>query len=253
MEVRRARSDPSDRYYIIRRVVPSHTAEPQKSSIRLDADVAKRYFGSFADDYHRAFEGTGRRPLHALINFLFRRKTFSRRTDIVTGWLRDYGAAGKDVLDVGCGSGEVSIIAARLGARVTGLDIVPEMIEIARAGAAAAGVTGASFRVHNFAVEPIDAADIVMMIGVIEYYRDLDDLLPRMCDATRQILIIVDTRGPWWRRRLRYLLARYKHFHLYYHPADEVSALVARSGLREDRRTVGHSFTAMAFVRERTN
>jgi 2-polyprenyl-3-methyl-5-hydroxy-6-metoxy-1,4-benzoquinol methylase len=231
--------------------VPSHTAEQQKSSIRLDADVAKRYFGSFADDYHRAFEGTGRRPLHAIINVLFRRKTFSRRTDIVTGWLRDYGIAGKQLLDIGCGSGEVSIIAARLGARVTGLDIVPEMIEIARSGAASAGVTGASFRVQNFAVEPIDPADIVLMIGVIEYYRDIDQLLPKVCAATRETLIVVDTRGPWWRRRLRYLLARLKRFHLYYHPADEVSALVARAGFREDRRVVGHSFTAMAFARAR--
>src|SRR3954463_34330 len=36
-------------------------------SLRAEADVAKRYFGSFADDYHRAFNGTGQNPLHATI------------------------------------------------------------------------------------------------------------------------------------------------------------------------------------------
>jgi len=220
------------------------------SSLIAEAEVAKRYFGSFADDYHRAFQGTGRNPLHAGINLLFRRKTFERRTDVVTRWLSHYRVDGKRLLDLGCGSGEVSLEAARLGARVTGLDIVPEMIEIARGEAAHRGLEATTaFRVHNFAVEPIDPAEVTMMIGVIEYYRDVEQLLRKVAEATRELLIIVDTRGPWWRRRLRYALARFKHFHLYYHPADRVADALARLGFREDQRVVGHSFTAMAFLR----
>ncbi len=223
-----------------------------ESSIHAEAEVAKRYFGSFADDYHRAFEGAGRNPLHALINKLFRRKTFSIRTDIVRGWLAQAGIAGKAVLDLGCGSGEVSVIAAQLGARVTGLDIVPAMIEIAKQHAAANGVADrASFRVSNFAEEALEPADVVMMVGVIEYYRDLEALLAHVCAATRDHLIIVDTRGPWWRRTLRYGLARLKHFHLYYHPADRVAALVSAAGFKEVARVPGHSFTAMSFRRAR--
>jgi 2-polyprenyl-3-methyl-5-hydroxy-6-metoxy-1,4-benzoquinol methylase len=215
-----------------------------------EAEIAKRYFGSFADDYHDAFGGTGRQPLHALINRLFRRKTFQRRTEIVAGWLADYGIAGKHVLDLGCGSGEVSIIAARLGARVTGLDIVPAMVEIAGKEAAAAGVADrATFRLHNLVHDPIEHADIAMMIGVIEYYADIDALLPKVCHSTREALIIVDTRGPWWRRRLRYLLARLKKFRLYYHLPDRVSAIVHQEGFKETARVAGHSYTAMMFRR----
>jgi SAM-dependent methyltransferase len=168
-----------------------------------EAQIAKRYFGSFAADYHRAFEGTGQQPLHALINSLFRRKTFQRRTDVVRAWLQEDAVSGKHVLELGCGSGEVSI-------------------------------------------EP---ADIVMMIGVIEYYRDLDDLIPRVAAAARESLIIVDTRGPWWRRTLRYALARVKHFHLYYHAPDRVAAVAARAGLAERARVAGHSYTAFWFRR----
>jgi len=40
--------------------------------------------------------------------------------------------AGQSVLDVGCGTGPVSITAARAGARVTGLDLTPALLEIAR-------------------------------------------------------------------------------------------------------------------------
>ncbi len=215
-----------------------------------EAEIAKQYFGSFADDYHQAFAGGGRQPLHAVINRLFRRKTFQRRTEVVERWLASHGVAGKQVLDLGCGSGEVSLVAARLGARVTGLDIVPGMVAIAREEAAAAGLADSTaFRVHNLVRDPIEPADVVMMVGVIEYYRDLDVLLPRVAAAVRELLIIVDTRGPWWRRRLRYLLARFKRFHLYYHPPDRVRDVLSGAGLHEAARVAGHSYTAIAFRR----
>lgn len=47
---------------------------------------------------------------------------------------------GMDVLDVACGAGNAAIPAARAGARVTGLDLVPELLEAGRARATAAGL-----------------------------------------------------------------------------------------------------------------
>ncbi len=47
--------------------------------------------------------------------------------------------SGHKVLDVGTGTGVVAITARRLGARVTGLDLTPELLAQARAGAAVAG------------------------------------------------------------------------------------------------------------------
>jgi SAM-dependent methyltransferase len=44
------------------------------------------------------------------------------------------------VLDVGCGTGVVAITAARRGARVTGLDLTPELLERARESAKIAGL-----------------------------------------------------------------------------------------------------------------
>ncbi|TYL37908.1 hypothetical protein CV102_14365 [Natronococcus pandeyae] len=45
-----------------------------------------------------------------------------------------------EVLDVGCGTGNVAITAARRGARVSGLDVAPVMLERARENAEIAGV-----------------------------------------------------------------------------------------------------------------
>jgi SAM-dependent methyltransferase len=47
---------------------------------------------------------------------------------------------GQDLLDVATGTGNAAIPAARRGARVVGLDLVPELLEVARGRAAEAGV-----------------------------------------------------------------------------------------------------------------
>ncbi len=48
--------------------------------------------------------------------------------------------AGQHVLDVACGTGVVSVTAARLGARATGLDLTPALLERARENSQIAGV-----------------------------------------------------------------------------------------------------------------
>jgi ubiquinone/menaquinone biosynthesis C-methylase UbiE len=49
-------------------------------------------------------------------------------------------ASHHDVLDVATGSGNVALRAARSGARVTGLDLTPELLDVARTRAAADGL-----------------------------------------------------------------------------------------------------------------
>ncbi len=50
-------------------------------------------------------------------------------------------AAGERVLDVACGTGNAAIPAAAVGAQVTGVDLTPRMLEVARRRAEDAGVT----------------------------------------------------------------------------------------------------------------
>jgi SAM-dependent methyltransferase len=48
--------------------------------------------------------------------------------------------AGEEVLDIACGTGNAAIPAAQTGARVTGVDLTPEMLDVGRRRADAAGV-----------------------------------------------------------------------------------------------------------------
>ena len=49
-------------------------------------------------------------------------------------------SAGQRVLDIGCGTGVVALTAARCGATVTGADLTPALLEVARYNAVLAGV-----------------------------------------------------------------------------------------------------------------
>jgi SAM-dependent methyltransferase len=84
---------------------------------------------------------------------------------------------GETVVDVGSGSGLDSLIAARLvgsSGRVIGFDMTPEMLEKARAGAAAIGMTNVEFQ-EGYAESlplPADFADVVISNGVLNLMLD---------------------------------------------------------------------------------
>jgi 2-polyprenyl-3-methyl-5-hydroxy-6-metoxy-1,4-benzoquinol methylase len=63
---------------------------------------------------------------------------------------------GKTVLDVGCGDGSNSVLLARLGAHVTGIDISPKLIEIAGSRAEINQVVESC----RFVCSPLETADL---------------------------------------------------------------------------------------------
>src|SRR3954452_3668306 len=76
---------------------------------------------------------------------------------------------GEHVVDVGCGTGNAALLAAERGARVTGVDPAPRLLEVARARAASRGLE-ATFALGDAAALPIEdgEADVVLSVfGVI--------------------------------------------------------------------------------------
>lgn len=100
-----------------------------------DASV-QGFFDRYATDFD-AIYGTQNNVFERMINQLFR-KSMRVRFDKVMEYA--HPVKGKRVLDVGCGPGLYSVILAKAGADVVGVDFADEMIQIARSKAEEFGV-----------------------------------------------------------------------------------------------------------------
>src|SRR5262245_14352531 len=206
-----------------------------------DQERARSYFDRLAPEYDRAFRAEGRDPLNAVVNRLFRGRTFIRRMRILESLLGELALEGKSVLDLGCGSGQVSVLAASMGAQVHGLDIAPRMLEIARRAAEGAGVAGGTrFEEADVSTAALPDADVVLLIGVVEYYREFEGLVRRAAAAARQALVIAHTNRVAYRMLLRRLLFRLEGASVYFHPIEPVRAAAESAGLRLRRQVREH-------------
>jgi 2-polyprenyl-3-methyl-5-hydroxy-6-metoxy-1,4-benzoquinol methylase len=217
-----------------------------------DHDAARSYFDELAPEYDRAFRKAGRDGLNALVNRFFRGRTFERRMRLLEALFREVGLSGKAVLDLGCGSGQVSLLAARMGARVRGIDIAPRMLEIARATARATGLeAGLRFEEGDVASRSYEPAEVVLLIGVIEYYRDFAEVIARAAAATRERLIVAHTSRVFYRMALRRALFAWSGANLYFHRMQDVIAAGENAGLPHERRIDDHAFSILVFGRGR--
>jgi ubiquinone/menaquinone biosynthesis C-methylase UbiE len=97
---------------------------------------------------------------------------------------------GDRVLDVGCGTGNVAITAARRGATVTGLDVTPSMLDAAAQNAERAGVEGLTWREGDGADLPFaDGAFDATVSALGHMYADPP------ADATAELLRVTRSGG----------------------------------------------------------
>jgi ubiquinone/menaquinone biosynthesis C-methylase UbiE len=104
-----------------------------------------------------------------------------------------------DVLDLGCGTGSLTVLLAEAGHRVHGVDLSPAMIAAARAKIAAAGMT-ATVEVGD-ASDPrgqADAYDVVLTRHVLWALPDPSAALSRWVRLLRPGGRLLLVEGRWW-------------------------------------------------------
>ena len=97
------------------------------------------------------------------------------------------GLAGKVVLDVGCGGGLLAEGMARRGARVTGIDLAPEALAVARLHALESGVS-VEYRqvtIESLAESSPGAFDLVTCLEMLEHVPDPESIVAACAAALR--------------------------------------------------------------------
>lgn len=95
--------------------------------------------------------------------------------------------AGRDVVDVGCGGGLLAEAMARKGARVTGLDLAPELLEVAKLHALGEGVT-VTYRLESaedHASAHAGRYDVVTCMEMLEHVPDPAQVVASLATLVR--------------------------------------------------------------------
>jgi len=134
----------------------------------------------------------------------------------------DFGSVrGKDVLEVGCGSGFASQLFAEAGANVTAVDLTEWAVETTRARFAAFGLAG-DVRQADAELLPFEdgSFDVVFSWGVIHHTTDMDR-------ALRELVRVLRPGG----KLVLMLYNRRSLFFLVYRAFDRFLPLARRLGL----------------------
>src|SRR5436190_8015012 len=189
----------------------------------FDAD-AKRFDAIYEDE---------KGPFARFVDDVWR-GVVRRRFELTLEWLAPL--EGKRVLDVGCGSGRYGIAFALSGAsHVTGLDVAPAMLELAREHAEQANVGDVcEFRLAQFPHSEsgsTEAFDCCTAMGYFDYVPSPAEHLRRMRELTSGTIVASFPKFGGFKalvRRGRFTLNRCP---LFLYSRDSVESLLAEAGI----------------------
>jgi 2-polyprenyl-6-hydroxyphenyl methylase/3-demethylubiquinone-9 3-methyltransferase len=147
-----------------------------RMSMELPPNADRGELSKFDALAHRFWDPRGEfRPLHLL-------------NPVRLGFVAEHARlAGARALDVGCGGGLLSEALSRRGARVTGVDLAPGMIEVARLHAAEEGLD-IDYRVaaaEELAASGAQSFDVITCMEMLEHVPQPAQMLATLASLVR--------------------------------------------------------------------
>ena len=106
-------------------------------------------------------------------DLIYSGKDYEKETRIIMDLVKRAGVKGRDLLDVGCGTGRHAVLLSEKGFKVTGIDLSPEMLKVAKRRSKKVRFLQGDMRTFDLGKE-FDV--IICMFSVIHYNRHLRDL-----------------------------------------------------------------------------
>jgi 2-polyprenyl-6-hydroxyphenyl methylase/3-demethylubiquinone-9 3-methyltransferase len=147
-----------------------------RMSMELPPNADRGELSKFDALAHRFWDPRGEfRPLHLL-------------NPVRLGFVAEYARlAGARALDVGCGGGLLSEALSRRGARVTGIDLAPGMVEVARLHAAEEGLD-VDYRIvaaEELAASDAQSFDVITCMEMLEHVPQPAHMMATLASLVR--------------------------------------------------------------------
>jgi 2-polyprenyl-3-methyl-5-hydroxy-6-metoxy-1,4-benzoquinol methylase len=183
-----------------------------------------RFFDKTSDQFDAIY--TNENVAVRTLNRLLRRDVYERFE--IT--MRECSpASGQTVLDVGCGSGPYVVALAKSGAHVTGIDLSPQMVRLAKDAVTRAGQTE---RVDLAVADVMDLRPVkmftyVIAMGVFDYVGDAKTMIAHLARFAERKLVISFPKRWFPRSQLRAFRYGLRNCPVYFYTKDEVRRLGA--------------------------
>ena len=166
---------------------------------------------------------SGRAPEYSELH---EREMNSMRGDSFIKWVASlpHTGAGVQALDLGCGSGFVSICLASAGCTVTSVDFSAEMLEQARSNLEARGLNGVTFKqmdVHNLEFAE-NTFDLVMTRNVTWILKDLEQVYAEVLRVLKPGGTLINLDGDFGRSTVKRVQAGIEPTHPTHNPHPSV-------------------------------